>query len=211
MSARQDELEAGLEASRLVAIIRLIEHENVVAIAEALVEGGVRYLEVTVERPEGLESLRHVVEAVGESATVGAGTVVSREVLEKVAECGASFVVMPNVNPEVIRAAHDLDLLALPGAFTPTEVDLALSAGARLIKLFPASTGGVAHLRALRGPFSSVKFVPTGGVSVENAAEWFDAGAVALAMGSNLVAPSGSLEGLPERVRRAVGATARDS
>ncbi|MGH3733884.1 MAG: bifunctional 4-hydroxy-2-oxoglutarate aldolase/2-dehydro-3-deoxy-phosphogluconate aldolase [Acidimicrobiales bacterium] len=209
MSDLRDELKSGIEAARLIVIIRLIDHANVAAVAETLVEGGVQYLEVTVERPEGLEALRRVVEAVGESATVGAGTVVSREVANEAAERGARFIVTPNANPNVIASIHELGLLALPGAFTPTEVDLALSAGARLIKLFPASTGGVAHLRALQGPFSSVKFVPTGGVTAGNAAEWFEAGAVAVAMGSNLVPSSGALDGLLERTQAAIAVTGR--
>ena len=114
----------------------------------------------------------------------------------------------PNVNPAVLEQAHGQGLVTLPGAFTPSEVALAVSCGAAFVKLFPASTGGIGHLSALRGPFPAVRFVPTGGVSAENAPQWFDAGARAVAMGSNLVPSHGSLEGLLERARLAVAACA---
>jgi 2-dehydro-3-deoxyphosphogluconate aldolase/(4S)-4-hydroxy-2-oxoglutarate aldolase len=201
-------LERGLEEARLVAIVRLVDHTNAVEIATILCDAGVEFLEFTVERPDGLTSIERVVSAVGHRATVGAGTVVSTSEVSAVADAGARFIVSPDTNPEVIAAAHERGLLALPGALTPTEVGTARSAGARMIKLFPASLGGVEYLRALRGPFPNVKFVPTGGVTSENASSWFAAGAVAVAMGSNLVHGSGDLEGLFERARQAVASTA---
>jgi 2-dehydro-3-deoxyphosphogluconate aldolase/(4S)-4-hydroxy-2-oxoglutarate aldolase len=94
---------------------------------------------------------------------------------------------------------------------TPSEVALARSSGAQFVKLFPAGSLGTAHLMSLRGPFPDVKFVPTGGVSSENAMSWFDAGAAAVAMGASLVPPSGDLEGLFERAQRAVAVTRRDT
>jgi 2-dehydro-3-deoxyphosphogluconate aldolase/(4S)-4-hydroxy-2-oxoglutarate aldolase len=123
-----------------------------------------------------------------------------------VADAGGSFIVTPNVDPRVLTAARERQLVTLPGAFTPSEVALADECGADFVKLFPAATGGVGHLAALRGPFPNVRFVPTGGVSEANAADWFAAGAVAVAMGSNIVTADASLEGLFERAQRAVRA-----
>jgi Entner-Doudoroff aldolase len=126
------------------------------------------------------------------------------QAVAEVAEVGARFIVTPNTDPAVIAAGAGRGLMVLPGAFTATEVAAATSAGARFVKLFPASTGGVAHLKALRGPFPNVRFVPTGGVTYENASSWFEAGASAVAMGSNLVPGSGEMAGLFERARDAV-------
>jgi 2-dehydro-3-deoxyphosphogluconate aldolase/(4S)-4-hydroxy-2-oxoglutarate aldolase len=197
-----------LRRARLVAILRLHHHDHVVAIAQTLVEAGVEFLEVTVERSTGLRGLAEVVAAVGGQIHVGAGTVLRESDVTAVADAGATFVVMPDTNPAVIGAAKERGLFTLPGAFTPTEVARAVEAGADYVKLFPASTGGIDHLRALRGPFPQVAFIPTGGVSSENANQWFAAGAVGVAMGTNLVPSSGSLEGLLERASAAVRATA---
>jgi 2-dehydro-3-deoxyphosphogluconate aldolase/(4S)-4-hydroxy-2-oxoglutarate aldolase len=197
-----------LRRARLVVILRLHRHDDVVAIAETLVEAGVELLEVTIERSTGLEGLAAVVAAVGDRIHVGAGTVLHEAEVAAVADAGAAFVVMPDTNPAVITSARERGLFTLPGAWTPSEVARAVSAGADYVKLFPASSGGLDHLRALRGPFPDVAFIPTGGVSASNAPEWFGAGAVAVAMGSNVVPASGSLEGLAERAAAAVRATA---
>ncbi len=189
-----------------MAIVRLADHRNVVEIVDALCHAGVAFLELTVEREEGFSSLERVLSSHGDRAIIGAGTVLAADDVRRVASFGAQFIVSPNTEPSVITTAHELGLLALPGAFTATEVATAVSLGARFVKLFPASVG-VGYLRALRGPFPRVSFVPTGGVSAENASDWFDAGAVAVAMGSNLVPLTGEIEGVFERAQRAVAAT----
>jgi 2-dehydro-3-deoxyphosphogluconate aldolase/(4S)-4-hydroxy-2-oxoglutarate aldolase len=201
-----DELEERLLRARLVAIVRLEDHRRVVEIVDVLCDAGVEFLELTVERPEGFASLERVLSSHGERATIGAGTVLAADDVRRVAALGAQFIVSPNTDASVILTAHDHGLLALPGAFSATEVATATSLGARFVKLFPASIG-VTYLRALRGPFPRVRFVPTGGVSAENAHEWFEAGAVAVAMGSNLVPMTGEVEGIFERAHRAVEAT----
>ncbi|HEY5091977.1 MAG TPA: bifunctional 4-hydroxy-2-oxoglutarate aldolase/2-dehydro-3-deoxy-phosphogluconate aldolase [Acidimicrobiales bacterium] len=208
MNDALDLMERGLEQARLVAIVRLKDHTNAVEIATILCDAGVQFLEFTIERPEGFRSLERAVAAVGHRATLGAGTVLSTSDVARVAEIGARFIVSPNTDPAVIDATRERGLLSLPGALTPSEVVVATSAGARFIKLFPGGIGGVEYLGALRGPFPNVKFVPTGGVTSENAASWLDAGAVAVAMGSNLVHSSGELDGLLERARQSVVATA---
>jgi 2-dehydro-3-deoxyphosphogluconate aldolase / (4S)-4-hydroxy-2-oxoglutarate aldolase len=184
----------------------LEDHRNVVEIVDALCNAGVQFLELTVERAEGFSSLERVLSSHGDRAIIGAGTVLTVDDVRRVASFGAQFIVSPNTDPSVITAAHELGLLALPGSFSATEVATAASLGARFVKLFPASVG-VGYLRALRGPFPRVRFVPTGGVSADNAGEWFDAGAAAVAMGSNLVPLSGEVEGVYERAQRAVLAT----
>lgn len=208
MAESLDLMERGLEQARLVAIVRLVDHTNAVEIATILCDAGVQFLEFTIERPEGFRSLERAVAAVGHRATIGAGTVLSTADVVRVSEIGARFIVSPNTNPAVIDATLERGLLSLPGALTPSEVVVATSAGARFVKLFPGGIGGVEYLRALRAPFPYVKFVPTGGVTIENASSWLDAGAVSVAMGSNLVHASGEVNGLLERARQAVAATA---
>jgi Entner-Doudoroff aldolase len=201
-----DELEEKLLGARLVAIVRLADHRNVVEIVDTLCNAGVEFLEITVERPEGFDSLERVLSEHGERAVIGAGTVLSAVDVRRVAALGAQFIVSPNTDAAVIDAAHGSGLLALPGAFSATEVATATALGARFVKLFPANVG-VEYLRALRGPFPRVKFVPTGGVSAENAQTWLDSGAVAVAMGSSLVPMSGDMDGLFDRAQRAVQVT----
>jgi 2-dehydro-3-deoxyphosphogluconate aldolase/(4S)-4-hydroxy-2-oxoglutarate aldolase len=201
-----DELQERLILARLVAIVRLEDHRNVIEIVDALCNAGVQFLELTVERPEGFASLERVLSSHGDRAIIGAGTVLAAADVRRVASFGAQFIVSPNTDASVIATAHELGLLALPGAFSATEVATATGLGARFVKLFPASVG-VGYLRALRGPFPRVRFVPTGGVSAENAHEWFDAGAVAVAMGSNLVPLSGEVDGIYDRARGAVDVT----
>ena len=204
------EFDARIREFRLVAILRLNDHANVVEIADTLVRAGVQCLEVTIERPSGLAALADVVGAIGERAYVGAGTVLRLSEVQAIVDVGARFLVTPDTNADVIAAGTARGLVTLPGAFTPSDVATAVYAGADYVKLFPAATGGVEHLRALRGPFPRVAFVPTGGVSIENAPRWFEAGAAAVAMGSNLVPGSGSLEGLFERASAAVRACQRN-
>ena len=206
----REEFDTQIRRSRLVAILRLNDHANVVEIADTLVRAGVQCLEVTIERPSGLAALADVVSAIGQRAYVGAGTVLRLSEVQAVADVGARFLVTPDTNSEVIVAGAARGLVTLPGAFTPSDVAIAVHAGADYVKLFPAATGGVEHLRALRGPFPRVPFVPTGGVSTGDAPRWFDAGAAAVAMGSNLVPASGSLEGLFERASAAVRACQRN-
>jgi 2-dehydro-3-deoxyphosphogluconate aldolase/(4S)-4-hydroxy-2-oxoglutarate aldolase len=140
---------------------------------------------------------------------VGAGTIRSTTEARAFGEAGASFLVSPGVMPEVVRVAVELGIPAVPGALSPTEIATALGAGATAVKLFPASLGGPGYLRALRGPFPDVRFVPTGGIEPTDVRSWLDAGATCIGLGSALVgatppAGPGDLRALTERARRIV-------
>ena len=210
MTKKPDELEISLDESRLVAIVRLSDHTNMLQIVETLCDAGVAFLEITVERLEGFDSLGRAVAAFADRATIGAGTGLSVENVRRVGDLGAQFVVTPNTDRAVIEACHQANLLIIPGAFSPTEVATATEAGARFVKLFPANVG-VSYLHALRGPFPHVKFVPTGGVTIENAASWLEAGASAVAMGSGLIPLSGEMHGVLARALQAVAITSRSN
>jgi 2-dehydro-3-deoxyphosphogluconate aldolase / (4S)-4-hydroxy-2-oxoglutarate aldolase len=193
---------------RLVAIVRVPEltRDSAAAMTEVLVEEGVRALEFTLTSAGALEAVEAAVAVAGDRAAVGAGTVLYEDQVTAAAEAGARFVVSPHTSPAVIAASHRRGLLALPGAFTATEVQLAVDSGARMVKLFPAQPAGIPYLKALRGPLDRVAFVPTGGIGIDDIGPFLSAGAVAVALGSSLVRSTDDLDGLRTRARAAVTA-----
>ncbi|GAB1818736.1 bifunctional 4-hydroxy-2-oxoglutarate aldolase/2-dehydro-3-deoxy-phosphogluconate aldolase [Herbidospora sp. RD11066] len=189
---------------RLLAIVRGPDPGAALRTVVTLAEEGVRLIEVSLVTAGALEVIREARAALGPDAFLGAGTVVTGDDARPAAEAGASFLVTPAVS-EGVAAGRALGLPVLAGALTPTEVVAARAFGATAIKLFPASLGGVRHLRALRDPFPDVPFVPVGGVGVAEAVEYLAAGAVAVGVGSPLVGDAvtgGDLDGLRARVRR---------
>ncbi len=209
MSAEQ--MAQWLERERLLAILRLEHQEPALAIVERLVEGGVTTIEFSLRMPGALEALSACVEEFGARARFGAGTVLSERQASESVDAGAAFLVSPNLDPEVVHKACELGVLHLPGTMSPTEIAAAIALGARLIKLFPARALGPAFIGDLLGPFPEARLVPTGGVSESNAAEFLDAGAVAVALGGGLVNPAAidAPDDLAERARRLVEATRR--
>ncbi len=200
--------EQHVREGRLVAIIRVPEltRASAAAMTEVLVEEGVRALEFTLTSAGALEAITAAVEVAGDRAAVGVGTVLYEEQVVAAAAAGAQVTVSPHVSPAVIAASHDRGLLALPGAFTATEIQLAVDSGARMVKLFPAQPAGIPYLKALRGPLDQVAFVPTGGVGIDDIGPFLSAGAVAVALGSSLVQSTDDLDGLRTRARAAVTA-----
>jgi 2-dehydro-3-deoxyphosphogluconate aldolase/(4S)-4-hydroxy-2-oxoglutarate aldolase len=171
----------------LIAIVRFHAGGDLAGTVEALVRGGVETIELTIDTPGALAA---VSEAAAAGRAVGVGTVLTADQVRASADAGARFVVSPALVPEVIEVALALGLEPLPGVFTATELVQALAAGTRAVKLFPASAGGPGYLRALRGPFPSVPIVPTGGVRIDDIGAYLAAGAVAVALGSELVGRS---------------------
>ena len=177
----------------LLAVVRGESRRAALEVVGALIEGGVLGIEITFTTPEAVRVIRDLDEEYGDSILLGAGTVTTDEQVERAAEAGASFLVSPGSDPKLLPAMLGTGLLVLPGILTPSEVMLARRLGAQAVKLFPGSSGGTSYLKALRGPFPDVRFVPTGGVSLENINDWFAAGAFAVGAGGAL-APS-SIEG----------------
>ena len=168
----------------LIGIVRFHEGGDVPGAMAALVRGGIEQVEVTIDTPGALDA---VAGAAGEGRTVGVGTIVDSEQVRAAAAAGARFVVSPGLVPEVIETALELGLEPMPGVFTATEILTATAAGARVMKLFPASCGGPSYLRALRGPFPTIAIIPTGGVRIDEVQAYLEAGATAIALGSELV------------------------
>jgi 2-dehydro-3-deoxyphosphogluconate aldolase/(4S)-4-hydroxy-2-oxoglutarate aldolase len=177
----------------LLAVVRGESREAAVEVSDALIEGGVLGIEVTFTTPDADLAIKDLAEKHGENILLGAGTVTTREQVERAAEVGSTFLVSPGCDPELLPVMRETGILVLPGALTPSEVMLARRLGAQAVKLFPGSSGGPSYLKALSGPFPDVPFIPTGGVSLGNIADWFAAGAIAVGAGGAL-APS-SLSG----------------
>ena len=170
----------------LLAVVRGESCAAAVEVAGALIEGGVLGIEVAFTTPEAHRAIGELNEEHGDRILLGAGTVTTPEELEKARSAGANFLVSPGCDPELVPLMQRTGLAVLPGVLTPSEVMLAGRLGTSVVKLFPGSLGGPSYLKALRGPFPGVSFVPTGGVSEENVRDWFAAGAFAVGAGGAL-------------------------
>jgi 2-dehydro-3-deoxyphosphogluconate aldolase/(4S)-4-hydroxy-2-oxoglutarate aldolase len=179
-----------LLSTRLIGIIRMPHYESAAEVAQALAAGGLKLIEFTFSGEGAAQAIATARASLSGEIYVGAGTVLTPTQVKEAAAAGAAFIVTPVVNLQVIAACRDYGLPILCGAFTPTEITTALEAGVGLIKLFPARLGGPQYVRDLLAPFPNLRLVPTGGVSLENAASYLEAGAVAVAMGGNLVRAS---------------------
>ena len=172
----------------IVPVVVLQELDTAVPVAAALAEGGLPVAEVTFRTAVAADAIARI--AAETDVLVGAGTVVRPEQVDEAVAAGARFIVTPGLSARVIERCRELDVLVIPGVATATEVIAALDLGLDLLKLFPAeAAGGVALLRALRGPFPDVRFVPTGGISAANAASYLALPSVAAVGGSWMVAP----------------------
>ncbi|MEU4793620.1 bifunctional 4-hydroxy-2-oxoglutarate aldolase/2-dehydro-3-deoxy-phosphogluconate aldolase [Micromonospora tulbaghiae] len=203
-------LVAELAAARILAVIRGTDTAGAIAAGTALLEEGVRVVEVALTTPDAaraVEALRAVAAA---GSLVGAGTVLTAADVAQVAAAGAQFVVTPAVVESIAEAAR-LGLPVAAGAFTPTEAYTAMRLGASAIKLFPVSVGGPAYLKAVRDPFPDIPFVAVGGVGLADLPGYFAAGAIAVGVGGPLVgdaASGGDLDALRQRARAYLSAVA---
>jgi len=172
---------------QVAAVLRFDEPDRLLRASEALLEGGLSVLEVTMTTPNAVELIAELSEAFAPHALIGVGSVVEAASVQRAADAGAQFVVSPVFDPQVVQAAHDCDRAAIPGAFTPTEIQRAHDHDADLVKVFPASTLGMDFLSAVQGPLPHLDLMPTGGVTLTSAADWLQAGAAAVGIGSALL------------------------
>jgi 2-dehydro-3-deoxyphosphogluconate aldolase/(4S)-4-hydroxy-2-oxoglutarate aldolase len=171
----------------LVAVVRARSSEQVIPLSEALLRGGICAIEVTMTTPNAIEAIRHASRTLPSEALIGVGTVLDAKTCLEAIQAGAQFVVSPITRAQIAKAAHDFDKPVMLGAFTPTEAQAAYDAGADFVKLFPADVLGPAYIKAVRAPLPHLKLVPTGGVTLENVAEFFRAGCPAVGIGSSLI------------------------
>jgi 2-dehydro-3-deoxyphosphogluconate aldolase/(4S)-4-hydroxy-2-oxoglutarate aldolase len=203
----------GLAATRVVAILRAENADRAETVVDVLVEAGVRCLELTLTTRGALEVVERLAARVPRDVEVGVGTVLTAADVDRSVDAGATFVVSPSVEPEVIAAALRRRVASYPGAFTPTEIAAAWKAGASAVKLFPAGQLGPGYLKDVRAPLPDIPVVPTGGVDIASIDAWLGAGAVAVGMGGPLIgdalAPDGDLGALAQRAVAAIEAAAR--
>ncbi|HUH07644.1 MAG TPA: bifunctional 4-hydroxy-2-oxoglutarate aldolase/2-dehydro-3-deoxy-phosphogluconate aldolase [Egibacteraceae bacterium] len=191
------ELTEALSKGRVIAIVRTGDAASALATGQALLDAGLPAVEVSLTVPGALEAVAQLAATAPVGALVGAGTILDAATARAAILAGAQFLVSPAVRPEVIATAARYGRPVIPGAGTAGEVVAALEAGADMVKLFPASALGLATLRALRAALPQAPLAPTGGIGVEDARQWLEAGAVAVGVGGGL--SSGS----PDEVRRA--------
>jgi len=174
-----------IKAERAIAVIRTDSLERALHTAEAVVAGGFRAIEITFSFAEAADAIRNLTASNEPDLLVGAGTIVTPKQVKEAVSAGAQFLVSPCVLPEMIEAAHELQVTVIPGAYTPTEIYTAHSLGADIVKIFPAVKFGPEYLKAIRGPLPNIPIMPTSGVDAFNVVDWFRAGAVAVgAVGS---------------------------
>jgi 2-dehydro-3-deoxyphosphogluconate aldolase / (4S)-4-hydroxy-2-oxoglutarate aldolase len=176
-----------IERAGVIAVIRLVDGGELRAVADALLAGGVRALEVTMTVPNTVARIEELAASLPDDALLGAGTVLDAATARQVISAGARFVVSPVFREAVIEMCHGDDVPVMPGCFTPTEMLNAWEAGADAIKVFPATALGPTFFKDVRGPLPQLRLVPTGGVTKANAGEWIRAGAMAIGVGTALV------------------------
>lgn len=191
----------------VIAILRGVTPAEVLDVAEALLRGGVRIIEVPLNSPDPLRSIERLIQSLGDRALIGAGTVLTPADADRVADAGARLVLAPNFDAAVVRQAKSRGLVAMPGVATPSEGFAALAAGADALKLFPAELLGPPVLKAWRAVFpAGTAMWPVGGVGVHNLAAFKAAGAAGAGIGSSLYAPGVALDELERRARTLVQA-----
>lgn len=184
----RDQAVAMIRSVGIIPVIRASSPDVALSVVEALARAALTIVEITMTVPSAIDAIGTTVRRYGDDVLVAAGTITDSATAQRAIDAGARVIVSPCLVTEVIETAKRNDVVVIPGALTPTEVFAAVSAGADLVKIFPAqSVGGPAYLRALRGPFPDLALVPTGGVTLENIGDFFRAGATAVGVGGELV------------------------
>ncbi|HEY1922213.1 MAG TPA: bifunctional 4-hydroxy-2-oxoglutarate aldolase/2-dehydro-3-deoxy-phosphogluconate aldolase [Tepidisphaeraceae bacterium] len=171
----------------VVAVIRARSKDQLIGIAEALLAGGVPAIEVTMSTPDPIAGIEMLAKRFGDRAVLGVGTVMDADTAKNAIAAGAEFVVSPMFDEHIVAAVKKLGKIVIPGAFTPTEILRAWTAGADVVKVFPSTGLGPQYFRDILAPLPQLKLTPTGGVDVKNAGEWIRAGAVFIGAGSSLI------------------------
>jgi 2-dehydro-3-deoxyphosphogluconate aldolase/(4S)-4-hydroxy-2-oxoglutarate aldolase len=186
----------------LLAVIRGPAPDLTVKMVEALIAGGVKGIEITYTTPNAEEVVQTLSQKYGEGIVLGMGTLTKTDQARTAKAAGASFLVSPVCEENLVKSMVDSGLLTMAGALTPTEVFQAYTLGSDVIKIFPGSLGGPAYVKALKGPFPYIPMMPTGGVNAGNLAEWFATGVVAVGAGSELCPPQLAKEGKFDEISR---------
>ncbi len=195
-----EEMAENFSKEKIIAVLRAPSFEEAKEKALAIFDGGIRLIEVTFTVPKAellIDELRK--ELVEKGATIGAGTVLDKESCKSAIESGAQFIVSPHLSEEISALCKSKGIFYMPGAITPTEIVEAFKLGHKIIKLFPGEVLGTAFVKSMKGPFPSIRFVPTGGVNLENICEWFKAGVLAVGIGTSLT--NGTVDEVREKAK----------
>lgn len=188
-----------IENEKIIVIVRGVERNKLIPIAEAMYRGGIKFLEITysangeVSDEETKENIRLLANHFGGRLHIGAGTVLTEKQAELTKQAGGEFVISPDTNPKVIKRTKELGMVSMPGALTPSEIQLAHISGADFVKLFPVSNLGIDYVRAVKAPLSHIRLLAVGGVDLSNIPGYLDIGVCGFGIGSNIV--SGKLIG----------------
>lgn len=205
-----------IENEKIIVIVRGVERNKLIPIAEAMYRGGIKFLEITysangeVSDEETKENIRLLANHFGGRLHIGAGTVLTEKQAELTKQAGGEFVISPDTNPKVIKRTKELRMVSMPGALTPSEIQLAHISGADFVKLFPVSNLGIDYVRAVKAPLSHIRLLAVGGVDLSNIPGYLDIGVCGFGIGSNIV--SGKLigqndyKGLEELAKKYVSA-----
>lgn len=172
---------------KAVAVIRLKDSEKLKKVIDALAIGGVTVAEITMTVPNAIALIKKISNEVSNNIIVGVGSILNSETAKAAIDAGAKYVVSPILKEEIINTAHEYDVPAMPGCFTPTEIYKAYELGADVIKVFPADSLGINFFKGVLAPMPFLKLMPTGGVTLTNVADWLKAGAVAVGLGNALL------------------------
>ena len=195
MPRTKQQLIDAVAAAGVVAVIRAPSPDILPDIARALLEGGVPAIEVTMTTPKAISGIECLADKIGDKAVIGVGTVLDSATAADAIQAGAQFVVSPTFEPDVVATTLRYGKISIPGAFTPTEIMRAWSAGADVVKVFPSTTLGPGYFRDILAPLPQLRLTPTGGVDLKNAGEWIKAGAVFVGAGSALVTKDAMIKG----------------
>ncbi len=182
-----------IEEKKIIVIVRGVEKNKLIPLAEAMYKGGIKFLEITysadkkVSDEETAENIKMLSEHFGGRMYIGAGTVLTEEQVALTKKAGGQFIISPDTVPEVIRKTKELGMISIPGAVTPSEITTAVKSGADFVKLFPANNLGAAYIRAITAPLCNVKLLAVGGIDENNMSEYLKAGVCGFGIGGNIV------------------------
>ena len=182
-----------IEENKIIVIVRGVEREKLIPLAQAMYDGGIRLVEFTYDTSakipdeEIAENIRMVAEYFDGKMVVGAGTVLTEKQVELTKNAGGKFIISPDTYPEVIKKSNELKLVSIPGALTPTEIAKAKRLGADFVKVFPVNYMGSKYIKDIKAPLSNVKLLAVGGINAENMVEYLEAGACGIGVGSGIV------------------------
>lgn len=172
---------------KIISIVRGYDTEDTLKIVDTLKNAGIKLIEVTLNSPHAFKTIEELTSKYKDEVYIGAGTVLNEENCQLAINSGAKFIISPDTNPQVIKCAKKNNVLSIPGAFTPSEITLAINSGADIVKVFPISQMGSAYIKDILAPLNKAQLLPTGGVNIQNINDYLKYGAIGVGVSSSIV------------------------